>query len=76
EPQALLGEDLPAALPAEAPQELVSDVIYQPISSIEPLLYHDALITLSEVTGSTEKVTPSVLGGVVSTGAEESSSLS
>ncbi|WP_462185501.1 Ig-like domain-containing protein, partial [Acinetobacter baumannii] len=42
EPQALLGEDLPAALPAEAPQELVSDVIYQPISSIEPLLYHDA----------------------------------
>ena len=32
EPQALLGEDLPAALPAEAPQELVSDVIYQPIS--------------------------------------------
>lgn len=37
EPQALLGEDLPAALPAEAPQELVSDVIYQPISSIEPL---------------------------------------
>ncbi|KCX80890.1 bacterial Ig-like domain family protein, partial [Acinetobacter baumannii 940793] len=38
----LLGEDLPAALPAEAPQELVSDVIYQPISSIEPLLYHDA----------------------------------
>ncbi|ARG34337.1 hypothetical protein B7L46_05050 [Acinetobacter baumannii] len=42
EPQALLGEDLPAALPAEAPQELVSDVIYQPISSIEPLLYDDA----------------------------------
>ncbi|MFW1774445.1 Ig-like domain-containing protein, partial [Acinetobacter seifertii] len=42
EPQALLGEDLPAALPAEAPQALVSDVIYQPISSIEPLLYHDA----------------------------------
>ncbi|MDV5200064.1 BapA/Bap/LapF family large adhesin [Acinetobacter baumannii] len=42
EPQALLGEDLPAALPAEAPQELVSDVIYQPISSIEPILYHDA----------------------------------
>ncbi|EYS22410.1 bacterial Ig-like domain family protein, partial [Acinetobacter baumannii 45052_5] len=42
EPQALLCEDLPAALPAEAPQELVSDVIYQPISSIEPLLYHDA----------------------------------
>ena len=36
----------------------------------------DALITLSEVTGSTEKVTPSVLGGVVSTGAEESSLLS
>ncbi|HGH3622028.1 TPA: BapA prefix-like domain-containing protein, partial [Acinetobacter baumannii] len=42
EPQALVAEDLPAALPAEAPQELVSDVIYQPISSIEPLLYHDA----------------------------------
>ncbi|QNW98816.1 BapA prefix-like domain-containing protein [Acinetobacter seifertii] len=41
-PQALLGEDLPAALPAEAPQGLVSDVIYQPISSIQPLLYHDA----------------------------------
>ncbi len=36
----------------------------------------DALITLSEVTGSTEKVTPSVLGGVVSAGAEESSLLS
>ena len=36
----------------------------------------DALITLSEVTGSTEKVTPSVLGGVVSAGTEESSSLS
>ncbi|WGM25548.1 Ig-like domain-containing protein [Acinetobacter pittii] len=42
EPQALVAEDLPAALPAETLQELVSDVIYQPISSIEPLLYHDA----------------------------------
>ena len=33
----------------------------------------DALITLSEVTGSTEKVTPSVFGGVVSAGVESSS---
>ncbi|WP_369029641.1 BapA/Bap/LapF family large adhesin [Acinetobacter sp. XH1741] len=69
EPQALLGEDLPAALPAEAPQALVSDVIYQPISSIQPLLYHDA-----GVNPWLWAAVPLVAGGIIAAASNHSSS--
>ncbi|AZC05748.1 hypothetical protein DKE44_004185 [Acinetobacter nosocomialis] len=69
EPQALLGEDLPAALPAEAPQALVSDVIYQPISSIQPLLYHDA-----GVNPWLWAAVPLVAGGIIAAASNSGSS--
>ncbi|AJB47317.1 hypothetical protein RR32_04010 [Acinetobacter nosocomialis] len=69
EPQALLGEDLPVALPAEAPQALVSDVIYQPISSIQPLLYHDA-----GVNPWLWAAVPLVAGGIIAAASNSGSS--
>ncbi|MEB6667556.1 Ig-like domain-containing protein, partial [Acinetobacter vivianii] len=34
-------EETPAVVPEAAPEVPVSDVVYQPIQSVEPLLYHD-----------------------------------